>query len=195
MLNGVQKWLDMFEDINAVIFCVGLDAYNQMLSTTTTTSSSSSSSTATADELAQPKNKMMVTRELFESILSYPCFRGKPILLFLNKYDAFEQKALEAPITTCEWFSTFNPVPSARTSADHVAQPAYAYIAHKFKQLYTAATGEKLFTFKMNAHQKSMVEDALWYVKSVIDWEEERKGAQALDMVEESTCTTTTELH
>ena len=160
MVDGWCKWLDMFEDIHAVIFCVGLDAYDQM---------------STTNEMSSPQNKMMLIRELFENILKYPCFQGKPTVLFLNKYDVFEEKAHRIPITSCEWFSDFNPVQFSKRNPGHIAEQTYPYIAQKFKKLFGMATGQKIFTFKVNAREKSTVNEAFQYVKEVISWEKIRR--------------------
>jgi hypothetical protein len=156
--NGIGngcKWLDMFEGINAVVFCVALDAYD--LSWT--------------DEKSSSQNIMILSRSLLENILEYPCFRGKPVILFLNKYDAFRKKVAEIPLTKCEWFADFNPVSVSRSTPKIIAPLAYAYIAHKFKRHFEIVACRKVFTVKLNALEWKSVEEAFQYVNDVLIWE------------------------
>ncbi|CAK9878907.1 unnamed protein product [Sphagnum jensenii] len=166
-----QKWLEMFEDIGVIIFCVALSDYDGLW----------------PDSSGTLCNKMMQTRDLFESILKYPCFRDTPFVLLLNKNDVFEDKIFRGiPLTACEWFSDFSPIYTGNQ-----AQQAYQYIAHRYKELFSSVNsrGRKLFTFQLNALEKTAVSLAFQYVQETLKFEEHR--ATGFGMLPEDSCYST----
>lgn len=154
------KWLEMFEDVRAVIFCVALDEYDQMWT----------------DGNTALQNKMLLSRDLFQNILKHPCFRDTPFVLLLNKYDSFEEKIHTVPLRTCEWFVDFDPVRASTFTPHTLAQQAYTYVAHKFKKLFESinTTGRKLYTFQLKARDRSTVSAGFQYVKEILKWEENK---------------------
>jgi len=69
-----RKWLHCFQDVTAIIFCVSMSEYDQML---------------------HEDNKVRRTEEsmkLFEEICNSKWFGEVDIILFLNKYDLFREK-------------------------------------------------------------------------------------------------------
>ncbi|MCO5567028.1 hypothetical protein L7F22_020711 [Adiantum nelumboides] len=152
------KLFKMFDDVRIVIFCVALDSYDQMWSN--------------GNEPLQ--NKMLLTRDLFESIIKYPLFRDKQVVLFFNKFDSLEEKISAVPLTACEWFSEFHPVKSSIQTTSALAQQAYTYIAHMFKKHFEMVnpSGSKLYTFQLKALERSSVSAALQYVKEILVWEQ-----------------------
>ncbi|XP_055356165.1 guanine nucleotide-binding protein G(o) subunit alpha [Paramacrobiotus metropolitanus] len=78
-----KKWIHCFEDVTAIIFCVAMSEYDQVLHEDETT------------------NRMQESLKLFDSICNNKWFTDTSIILFLNKKDLFEEKIKKAPLTVC----------------------------------------------------------------------------------------------
>ncbi|KAK3548647.1 hypothetical protein QTP70_015929 [Hemibagrus guttatus] len=78
-----KKWIHCFEDVTAIIFCVALSGYDQVLHEDETT------------------NRMHESLKLFDSICNNKWFTNTSIILFLNKKDIFEEKIKKSPLTIC----------------------------------------------------------------------------------------------
>ncbi|GAB2282544.1 hypothetical protein Dimus_017085 [Dionaea muscipula] len=167
------KWLEMLEDARLVIFCVALSDYDQFL----------------VEEDGAPANKMMLAKKFFESIVTHPTFEHMDFLLLLNKYDLFEEKIENIPITQCKWFEDFHPLMSRHhhtSSANKgssnaksvnntsISQLAFHHIAVKFKRLYSCLTGRKLYVSLVNGLEPTSVNEALKYAREILKWEDER---------------------
>ncbi|KAM2546461.1 hypothetical protein TB1_017880 [Malus domestica] len=163
------KWLEMFEDVGMVIFCVSLSDYDQF----------------SADGNGYFNNKMLLARNFFESIVTHPTFEQMDFLLILNKFDLFEDKVERVPLNQCEWFEDFRPVmsrhrSSSNTSSNNInSSPSLGhlgahYIAAKFKRLYSSLTGKKLYVSVVKGLQPDSVDAALKYSREILKWDEER---------------------
>lgn len=163
------KWLEMFEDVGMVLFCVALNDYDQF----------------SLDGNGCLCNKMILSRKFFETIVTHPTFDQMDFLLILNKFDQFEEKIEQVSLTQCEWFSDFHPVisrhrPSSNSNSNSinnspsVAQLASHYIAVKFKRLYSSLTGRKLYVSLVKGLEPESVDAALKYGKEILKWNEEK---------------------
>ncbi|KAK8652976.1 hypothetical protein V6N13_126997 [Hibiscus sabdariffa] len=157
------KWLEMFEDVGMVIFCVALSDYDQFS--------------------ADGTNKMLLNRKFFETIVTHPSFDQMEFLLILNKFDMFEEKIERVPLTRCEWFDDFNPLISRhRTNTNSnsinnnptLGQLAFHYVAVKFKRLYSSLTGRKLYVSHVKGLEPNSVDAALKLAREILKWDEER---------------------
>lgn len=79
-----KKWLAHFDIVDAIIFVVGLDQYDQVMM-----------------EDGVEGNRLIDSITLFEEICTSPWFRDSSFLLFLNKSDVFRNKIRQVPITVC----------------------------------------------------------------------------------------------
>jgi hypothetical protein len=166
------KWLEMFEDVEMVIFCVSLSDYDQF----------------SDDGNGYETNKMILSMKFFESIVTHPTFEQMEFLLILNKFDLFEEKIEQVPLTKCDWFSDFHPITSRnRTNSNSnsinsnpsLGQLASHYIAVKFKRLYSSLTGRKLYVSVVKGLESDSVDASLKYAKEILKWSEEKPNFNA----------------
>jgi hypothetical protein len=170
-LRKNSKWLQMFDDVRLVIFCVAVSDYDEYHEDVNDTI----------------VNKMVESRQLFESLALHPTFKQMDFLLLLTKFDLLEQKIGKSPLTACDWFSEFTPpasrnlingsssrsTRSSNTGAS-LAQMAAHYIGTKFKQLFHSLTERKLYVSYVNALDQESVCSAIRYGREIVKWEEEK---------------------
>lgn len=162
----------MFEDVRAVIFCVALSDYDQMWP---------------QGKDGPLYNKMLASRDLFEGLVRHPSFKNTPFILLLNKYDAFEEKISQAPLSTCEWLAEFNPLTlKPRNNNQALALQAYFFVAMKFKELYYSISDRKLFVWQTQAWDRTSVDEAFRYVREVLKWDDEKEANMYGSAVDES---------
>ncbi|KAL8130807.1 hypothetical protein AgCh_006935 [Apium graveolens] len=165
------KWLEMFEDMDLIIYCIALTDYDEYCN----------------DNNGISINKMMESKKLFETIATHPICSDKNFLMVLNKFDLFEEKIQQVPLTRCEWFHDFNPLISSRQSSSNrsscsknpisaLAQTAFHYIATKFKRQFQSLTGNKLYVSRVTGLESESVDEAIKYGKEVLKWEDEKTG-------------------
>jgi hypothetical protein len=175
-LRDNSKWLQMFDDVSLVLFCVAVSDYDEYYE----------------DANGTIVNKMVESRQLFESIALHPIFEQMDFLLLLTKFDLLERKIVRSPLTTCDWFDDFNPpvnfnlingsnrINGSNGSvhiSNHVgvslAQMAAHYIGTKFKRLFHSLTERKLYVSYVNALDQESVRSAIRYSIEIVKWQEE----------------------
>lgn len=164
------KWLQMFDDVRLVIFCVAASDYDEYYE----------------DANGTIVNKMIESRQLFESIVLHPTFEQMDFLLLLTKFDLLDQKIDKSPLTSCDWFDDFTPLlsrnlingSSRSTRSSHtgatLAQMAVHYMAVKFKRLFHSLTERKLYVSYVNALDQESVRLAIRYSREIVKWEDEK---------------------
>lgn len=103
--NERKKWIHCFDDVRAILFCVNLAGYNQVLFEDSS------------------KNRMIESLELFKKVTNNKQFADTPLFLFLNKKDLFEKSAQTVNLNTL--FEDY--------SGGLEMMPALAYIEQQFK--------------------------------------------------------------
>ncbi|KAK6916508.1 Guanine nucleotide binding protein (G-protein), alpha subunit [Dillenia turbinata] len=176
------KWLEKFEDVDLILFCVSLTDYDQFF----------------IDNDGVPNNKIMASKKLFESIICHPTFDEKPWLLLLTKFDLLEEKILRVPLTHCEWFDDYDPVISHNqylnnhgNNTTSMAQRAFYYIAVKFKRLFYSITGRNLYVLPVTGLEPDTVEEAFRHSREILKWDLEKTNFSLTEWpnssIEEST--------
>lgn len=170
------KWLQMFEDVDLVLFCVSLTDYDEYC----------------VNSEGVCVNKMIASKNFMENIVAHPTFAQKDFLLLLNKFDLLEEKLEKVPLSQCEWFQDFNPVVShhqhSRNSnnSPSLAQRVYHYIAVKFKRLFDSLTARKLYVSPVTGLDADSVDEALKYGREILKWESEKPTVSLTEWSSES---------
>ncbi|KAM7253566.1 hypothetical protein ACFE04_021720 [Oxalis oulophora] len=170
-LNGNRKWLEMFVDVDIILFSVSLTDYDEFY----------------VDSNGEIRNKIMESKKLFENIVTHPAFKEKTFLLVLTKFDLLDEKLKNVPLNKCEWFHDFNPVisnsnhtttrSSSRNNNATLAQRAFHYIAVKFKRMFDTLSDCKLFVSAVSGLEPDSVDETLRYAKEIIKWYDEERSS------------------
>lgn len=84
-----RKWINCFDNVDAVIFVAALSEYDQTLAE------------------AKKQNRMVEALTLFESLVKNAHFTDTSIMLFLNKKDIFGEKIMYSGIADSPYFSDY----------------------------------------------------------------------------------------
>lgn len=107
-----KKWIHCFENVTAIIFCVALSAFDQVLA---------------EDETM---NRMQESLKLFDSICNSKWFLNTSIILFLNKLDLFEEKIKRSTLKSA--FPEYE--------GNNTADEAKEYIKSRFEKMNRSTT-------------------------------------------------------
>uniref|UniRef100_A0A1A8F9P0 Guanine nucleotide-binding protein G(o) subunit alpha n=2 Tax=Nothobranchius korthausae TaxID=1143690 RepID=A0A1A8F9P0_9TELE len=113
-----KKWIHCFEDVTAIIFCVALSGYDQVLHEDETT------------------NRMHESLMLFDSICNNKFFIDTSIILFLNKKDLFEEKIKKSPLVICY----------PEYAGSNTYEEAAAYVQCQFEDLNKRKDTKEIYT-------------------------------------------------
>ncbi|KAI5307748.1 guanine nucleotide-binding protein subunit alpha, partial [Ascosphaera atra] len=108
-----RKWIHCFENVTAIIFCVALNEFDQVLLENKDVVRSKS------DNLT---NRLAESLDLFESVINSRWFMRTGVILFLNKIDVFP-RALQRSLLS-DYFKEY-------TGANE-PEPAAKFILWKF---------------------------------------------------------------
>ncbi|KAH7415450.1 hypothetical protein KP509_14G044500 [Ceratopteris richardii] len=134
-----RKWIHLFEGVTAIIFCAALSDYDQTLLEDNS------------------KNRMMETKDLFVWLLQQPWFKNTSFLLFLNKYDLFQEKVLKVPLSVCGWFEDYRPL----ESDVHEVKNAYMFVKQKFEQIYKENSESENIKRMFKVYQTTAIDERL----------------------------------
>ncbi|XP_045460125.1 guanine nucleotide-binding protein G(o) subunit alpha isoform X1 [Harmonia axyridis] len=129
-----KKWIHCFEDVTAIIFCVAMSEYDQVLHEDEST------------------NRMQESLKLFDSICNNKWFTDTSIILFLNKKDLFEEKIRKSPLTIC--FSEYGGAQEYGEAASYIQAQFEAKNKSTQKEIYchmTCATDTHNIQFVFDA--------------------------------------------
>jgi len=105
--NERRKWLYMFTDVTAIIFCVALSEYDLCL----------------REDIH--RNRMQDALETFDKICNYKLLKDTCLILFLNKEDEFKEKIAHIDLNVC--------FPEYKGGCNYKA--AIEHIENKFKEI------------------------------------------------------------
>lgn len=106
-----RKWIETFDNVTTLIFCVAISEYDQMLK----------------EEPRQ--NRLLESFQLWESVINSKWFLRTSIVLFLNKKDIFRKKLASSPLK--KFFPEYHPLDSAageEAEYEHAAE----FLKNKF---------------------------------------------------------------
>jgi len=102
-----RKWIHCFQDVTAVVYVCSLADFDLPM------------------EEDPSMNRLMESLDLFNKVVNNAFFLAVDIVLFLNKWDIFQDKIKRIPITEC-----FRDWPASKNASD--PEEASRYIAAKF---------------------------------------------------------------
>jgi len=143
--NERRKWLYMFADVTAIIFCVALSEYDLCL----------------REDIH--KNRMLDALDAFKSICERKILKDTCIILFLNKEDEFREKIVTVDPKVC--FPDYNDGCNF--------QPALEFIQNKFRDVFsrvsdTLGAKRTLYIHVTTATSTQLMDNVMKGVKDII---------------------------
>lgn len=134
-----KKWAYCFEGVTSIIFFAALSDYDMSLTEEPTV------------------NRLDESLSVFKRTINNIWFESKPIILFLNKKDLFEQKVGRVPLST--WDSSY--------TGENEYRPAVDYIRKKFTKLNRNAN-RKLYVHETCALDTTNIETVFGNVEYIL---------------------------
>jgi guanine nucleotide-binding protein G(o) subunit alpha len=143
-----RKWIDCFDNVNAVIFVAALSEYDQNLAE------------------ARRINRMVESLDMFKSVCSHVAFANSAIILFLNKKDVFAEKILYSDIRLRKPFQDYAGPPRGFNEGVlyFVKKFKDCLVDHPFQDSYihvTNATDTDNMRFVLDATREIIMTDNL----------------------------------
>jgi guanine nucleotide-binding protein G(i) subunit alpha len=135
-----RKWIHCFENVDCVIFVVGISEYDQTLYEDSTT------------------NRMQESLQLFEEIVNQKWFTSSEIVLFLNKQDQFQDKINNQTSPLNKTFSDYE---------GNNAQEALDFITKKFSSK-KHSNNHAIRTQKTTATDTQNIKEALQTIRQLM---------------------------
>jgi len=136
-----EKWIDYFQNNDAVIFFVALSEYDQKLAEDNST------------------NRMTESLKLFSDVCNHQWFAEAAIILFLNKSDIFREKIQKVPLTVA--FPEYKGKNEFEPASEYIRSKFIDRINNKKKLVYpfiTCATNTENFKNVFNAVKDVIVQ-------------------------------------
>ena len=117
-----RKWIHCFESVTTIIYIVALSEFDQIFWEPTAAANfnwlhhqqhrylNDDQGRATIKDWQKPINKLAESKALFKTIIQSRWFRDTSVVLFLNKYDLFEEKILYGPNRLEDFFPAYSTV-------------------------------------------------------------------------------------
>jgi len=139
-----RKWINCFDDVTAVIFCVALSEYDEKLC---------------EDNRV---NRMLEALDLFAETANNKAFKESAIVLFLNKSDLFRDKIKKVDLATC--FPDYTGGADFDKAGKFITQKFIAKSQNSEKMIYphvTCATDTENVRVVFNTVRASILTSAL----------------------------------
>jgi guanine nucleotide-binding protein G(i) subunit alpha len=139
-----KKWVQCFENVTCVIFCVSLSEYDQVL----------------LEDVAT--NRMLESFQLFEDVVNSQWFLNSSIVLFLNKTDLFCKKISTIPLS--EYFEDFTGDDCSFEQAAEFLRDKFLALNQYRLQIYpylTCATDTENISMVFQAVEETVLANAL----------------------------------
>ncbi|VDK36855.1 unnamed protein product [Gongylonema pulchrum] len=78
-----RKWIHCFDNVNMVLFVVAMSEFDQ------------------ADPEDETQNRMIQSQQIFKTVVQSDYFKNSSIVLFLNKFDIFQEKIKYSSLKKC----------------------------------------------------------------------------------------------
>uniref|UniRef100_A0A6J0T8X6 Guanine nucleotide-binding protein subunit alpha n=1 Tax=Pogona vitticeps TaxID=103695 RepID=A0A6J0T8X6_9SAUR len=140
-----RKWIHCFENVTSLIFLVALSEYDQVLTE------------------SDNENRLVESKALFKTIITYPWFLNSSIILFLNKKDLLEEKIMYSHLTT--YFPEFTgPKQDVKAAQEFILKLYQDQNPDKKKAIYshfTCATDTENIRFVFAAVRDTVLQSNL----------------------------------